>query len=636
MFSGSNATQSLGAYFAAVFPVGKHPISTQQLHLCVHLLYLHHINVRIAMNNLVVQPVNDSASISEEVSTCSWEDSVSDDASNDDSDEEDEDLLADVDDEEFWEEDTSAVAWLARNPGGTPLLYPKLFVIKPRGRGGRVVISPSHHSNGSVSFLQLPSEIRNRIYGYYFDIDDEVKHPEEERAPFHDHDGNEIQRICLSTENVELKFWLSTALLQSSRQLRYEAMYLLFSRRVFTVEWLPALPRFVQFLGAKGCAMVRYIDIWDSMDFQGEDNAIYQYFITSITQFSSIRHLRIVLAWSINHSRQGRDRIQSWFNRDEWLQSWFNSDDRSHKGALKKHAVPKMRSEEVERYWPEYEILKNLKAEKFTLAVETTFGNRYLEFDRNHGAYLDICKSMKSNSLPTESAQSAALVPTSSASSQTLEAFEQNRNQLWGHALTPTEEFDDYDSDSLGWQDTEALPKKSFPIYNFLTQFIHKNISLLHPQREAMVDNFHTFPTAQKSTGSIIRDCPFCYLSERHCGYHAVPDQPPFEPSRREGDGEMDNVETMETKFKNLSYVDMRETCRDVARWMKSVNHEELLQVLAVFEYLGWFEAPNSELLARLDAVVDAGWTGKKVDKDEVPPWDVLYREIYSNFGLRR
>jgi len=52
-------------------------------------------------------------------------------------------------------------------------------------------------------------------------------------------------------------------------------------------------------------------------------------------------------------------------------------------------------------------------------------------------------------------------------------------------------------------------------------------------------------------------------------------------------------------------------------------------------DYLGWPEMPNSERLARLDAAVEVGWTGKKVDKDEVPPWDMLYREVHSHYSYR-
>ncbi len=145
-----------------------------------------------------------------------------------------------------------------------------------------------------------------------------------------------------------------------------------------------------------------------------------------------------------------------------------------------------------------------------------------------------------------------------------------------------------------------------------------------------------------------MQDCAFCYLSGRHCGYHAVPDQPPFQPpfqrTLQEGDDEEGDVKPLQIRFDDLSYVDMREVCRDVVRCMEGTDNpvipslswdsrETFLKIAAIFDYLGWPEALNSERLNRLDAAVDAGWMGKRVDKDEVPPWDVLYREVHSHFS---
>ncbi|KAH8585583.1 hypothetical protein B0O99DRAFT_147714 [Bisporella sp. PMI_857] len=110
----------------------------------------------------------------------------------------------------------------------------------------------ARHSNRTHSLLHLPSEIRNRIYKHYFDRDEEVKRPEEGYAPFRDREGKEVQRIRLSSENVKLKFWLSTALLQALRQLRLESMSILFRNSVITVECLPVLSRFVDFQGKEG------------------------------------------------------------------------------------------------------------------------------------------------------------------------------------------------------------------------------------------------------------------------------------------------------------------------------------------------------------------------------------------------
>lgn len=576
---------------------------------------------------------DDSRSISEAGSTSNtgW----GSESSNEDSDEDEVDSLADEGcaDEAYWEDDTAADAWLARFPGGTSVLYPRLFVVKPRG--GKV-LTPSRYPNND-SLLRLPSEIRNRIYRHYFDRDEEAKRPEERHAPFRDREGIEMQRICLSSENVELKFWLSTALLQTSRQLRFEAMFIFFSNRVFTVEWLPVLPRFVEFPGKEGCAMVRYLDIWDTLNFQGDDNAGYRDFITSIMHFSGIQHLRIVVSLGMCRSRLWSDRTSSWFDQNEW----------KHDGTLTKQAVPKMRSEDIERHWPEYEVLKNLKAQKFTFAVETPWAFGYLEFDRSHGAYPGISQPMKSHAAHTQSAPSSTSLATSSISPQVLEAFEAIEIQPRSSALTPNTEFDDEDSDSPTWQETDNLANKTIPLYNFLRKFFHNNTHLWHVRGEMPVDNFVSFPTARKSTGSIMQDCAFCYLSKRHCGHHAVPDRPPFEPTRLEGDDKEEHVKKLQTRFEDLSYVDMREVCRAVVRWMEDADHPDntrlpwdadvtkFLNIAAIFDYLGWPEMPNRERLARLDAAVEVGWTGKRVDKGEVPPWDLLYREVHSRYSYR-
>ena len=572
---------------------------------------------------------NDSRSMSEAGSIDTW---VWDsEASTGDSDDGEVDSLADdgCADEAYREEDTAADAWLAKFPGGTSLLYPQLFVVKPRGRK---VLTPSRYPN-NTSLLHLPAEIRNRIYGHYFDSVEEAKHPEEIHAPFRDREGTEMQRICLGSENVELKFWLSNALLQTSRQLRSEAMVIFFINRVITVEWLPALPRLVKFLGKEGCAMVHYLDIWDTLNLQGDDNAGYRDVLTSIMHLSCLQHLRIIIScgnwlWNERHS------------------SWFDQNALNPNRSIMKRAVPKMRSEDIEKHWPEYEVLKNLKAQTFTLAMEHPLEDRYLEFDRSHGAFPEISRSMKSHATRMQLAPSSANLATSSNSWQFLEGFEAFEIQSLSNAVTSNTEFDDEDSDSPTWQETDTLANKTIPLYNFIREFFHNNLpNPLGPVRAGIsVDTFAAFPTALKSRGSIMHDCALCYLSGWHCGYHAVPEQPPFQRTLQEGDDEEGDVKTLQRRFDDLSYVDMREVCRDVVRHMEGTNdpvipslswdsRETFLRISAVFDYLGWPEALNSERLNRLDAAVDAGWMGKRVDKDEVPPWDVLYREVHSHFS---
>ena len=524
----------------------------------------------------------------------------------------------------YWEETAAADAWLATNPGGSRLLYPQLFVIKPRG--GKVV-TPSRDPNKTCFLFHLPFEIRNQIYKYCFDEYEKVKHPEEEYAPFRDCNGREIQRICLSSENVELKFWLSNPLLQTSRQLRFEAMSILFDNSVITVEWLPVLPRIVEFLGKKGCTMVRYLDIWDTLDLQGHESDRYRDIILSISRFSRLQHLRIVLAWSF---LKDRPRL------------WFDASDLTPNGDLKKHAIPKMRSEGIKSNWPEYESLKILRAQKFTIAIEPDVwnGNRYIEFDSNYGAFSAITRSIQFHPAPKELAPSPAPVSTSSISLEVLKDLEANGTQPRSRAVTPSSESED--SDSPTWQDTDTLINKTIPLYNFVRELWHNKIYFWLPEEgleEELVQNLVSFPTARKSTGSIMRDCAFCYLSDRHCRYHAMPDQPPFEPKRLGGDGVENDVKALEKRFQDLSYVDMREACRGVLQQIditKVPESSDLFKAFTVFEYQGYFEMPVSERIIRLDAATEAGWTGKRVDKEEVPPWDVLYHEIRSWLGLHK
>lgn len=432
-------------------------------------------------------------------SSGTWND---DGSSADDSDEEcslDEGCA----DEEFWEDETATNAWLARFPGGTSGLYPQLFLVKPRGK---VVTQPRYPD--TTSLLHLPSEIRNRIYKHYFDTDEETIRPEENYAPFHNRDGVGMQRIVLGSDNVELKFWLSTALMQTSRQLRHEATYILFSNRVITVEWLPALQRLAKFLGKEGCGMVRYLDIWDILDVKGEDVTGYRETINSIRQFPGVLHLRISVTWG---DRQLIDPTFSWLDATEW-----------DNGAPRQEAIPKMRAEDLELHWPEYGVLKKLKADKFTLAAIGFPGDRYLEFDRSYGLLPDIIESIEYHADPMQS-KSANIA--SSISPEVLDPF-----GIQPIALTPNSELDE-SPDSPTWQDTDFIAK-TIPFYNFFREFFHNNPPL-GPQLSYMDFCFHqflTFPTARPSTGAIIRDCVFCYIGEQHCEYHSMPDQPPFEP----------------------------------------------------------------------------------------------------------
>ena len=530
-------------------------------------------------------------------------------------------------DEEYLEEDAAADAWLAIYPGGSRLLYPQLFVVKPRG--GKVV-TPSRDPNTSYSVLQLPPEIRTLIYENYFDRHEEVKLSKEEHALFPDRHGRRVQRIGISSENVELKFWLSTALLQTSRQLRFEAMPILFKTRVITVEWLPVLPRFMDFLGKEGCAMIHYLEILDSLNVQGDDNARYQDIVKSISHLPRLQHLRIVLSWGMFPPRYWTARITSWFEPGDCklVAVWTNVRE------LKKHAVPKMRSEAIGTHWPEYEILKGLKATKFTLAVESILRDRYLEFDRKYGAYPELSKSMQYHPAYKESTPPPEDVSTPSILPEVLQVVKAIV-QPTSRALTPPPQSDNEDSDSPTWQDTDNLVNKTIPVYNFICEYFRDNNYLQPPgvsPGQEKQQNLVAFPTALKSTGSIMRDCTFCYLSQSHCGYHAIPNQPPFEPIHVDGSSAKENSEALKARFEDMSYVDMREVCRCIVQRIGANPPHDLIKPFLVLIYLGWVETPMTERFTQLDAAVEAGWTGKRLDKEETPPWNLLYRELRARY----
>ena len=163
--------------------------------------------------------------------------------------------------------------------------------------------------------------------------------------------------------------------------------------------------------------MVRYLDIWDTLNLAVDNAAEYREILSRVTCFSSLQHLRIVVDWGlrdiIGDTATWNPRTTSWFDENEWKQD----------GKLKEDAVPKMRSEDIEKHWPEYEVLMNLKAQKFTLAASAdhAWAVNYLEFDKTHGAYPEICKSMRSQPVPAQAASSSANLARPSMSPQVLE-----------------------------------------------------------------------------------------------------------------------------------------------------------------------------------------------------------------------
>jgi hypothetical protein len=375
---------------------------------------------------------------------------------------------------------------------------------------------------------------------------------------------------------------LSTALLQASQQLRFEAMPILFKTHVITVEWLLVLPKFVNFLGRDGLALVRYLDLWDTLNLQEFEKDKYQDILRSIVFFPCVQHLRIVVDSNEYPPGRWNNRTRSWFDTDEWTDLQFSF--------LKDDAIPKLRNIDMNTHWPEYGVLKTLKAQNFTLAAHAVGGRPYLEFDKNHGLFPELSRSIKFNASVEE-------LPLGS---------------------------DGEDFDGLMWQDTDALPSKAIAFYNVIREFsITQNyaMSVNGPLHHTPIHMFASFPVASKSKGRLMRDCAFCYLAESHCGYHAMPISSLFSP-------------TLKAEFDDLSYVEMRDVCQSVASQVRASLDFEMCKKLRMMEYMGSDKLPADESLIRLDAVVEVGRTGKRVDKEEVPPWNLLYREFWAGGRL--
>ncbi|TVY81385.1 hypothetical protein LSUE1_G005566 [Lachnellula suecica] len=222
-----------------------------------------------------------------------------------------------------------------------------------------------------------------------------------------------------------------------------------------------------------------------------------------------------------------------------------------------------MQAEGIDLFWPEYDILEKLKAQKFTLAGThmAELEHRYLEFDRTSGPLLDVINLIESGPSPMQSTVSVA----KSTPSQVIDPLATVEIQSHNSPLTLNSKSLEEGAGTPAWQDTDPLANRAIPLYNFFREFFHNNPPTV-PQisySKRLYRHFITFPTARGSTGPIMRDCVFCYIKQQHCQYHAVPDQPPFEPNvhgtlEDENLAET-NVTALQAQFEDLSYVDMRE-----------------------------------------------------------------------------
>jgi len=243
-----------------------------------------------------------------------------------------------------------------------------------------------------------------------------------------------------------------------------------------------------------------------------------------------------------------------WFPTHEWIGG--------SKLRIEKRLVPKLQFAAIEEHWEEYEVLKLLRAKKFTLATTRDSSLRPLEFDKSFEGLRDLCKLIQSDTASEE-----PVLPI----------------------LRPTGTVDGK-SQFSSWEEIDVLYNKTIPIYNYVRNyFISRNYFI--PQDgnllESTLNSLTDFPIATKSKGKMIHQCGFCYLAQSHCGNHSIPIQSTELISQ--GVDSQPSVDVYGvSKFEAMSYVEMRAACREVASRIRELESqdEEFLNTFSVIQHL--------------------------------------------------
>lgn len=520
-------------------------------------------------------------------------------------------------DEEFLQEDGTADSWLAQFPGGSRLLYPRLLFVESTGID---IVIPARNVREPQCFMTLPQELRSLIYRWYFDTSEEddrhageqfnvfsereTHPPEEQYHAFPETHEDGLRRLNLTSEDTELKHLLSRPLLRACRQLRFEALPVLLGSRVFTVEWFPVIPRFIDFLGAKGCSMVRYLDMWDFHDMKSDlsysDICTFLPILRSIQCLPLLRHLRIVLPHHDTFPHFERVDFERGIELTEETRPRIRAEDvRSQAREVLDLSSPS--GPHDPNLWPEYLLLLGLSTNNFTLAFE--FPNHienYVEFDQTTGLYPELLRAMRGRR--SQNANRNSTSPDLALDNQVA---------FYCAYITPhSGNTSMVDTESAAWQETDELADKTIPFYNFVVE-LATSAGLAYDETVIR----HT-----KSTGAIMRDCDMCYCTGLHCGCHVIP--PQLETDIKD-----------DTDMPNFTYITagVRALLDTVSETL--ATKEQYFRALVVQSYLGWPEQDRrvvDRLVELHNSVIDG--TDMPMRDVHINIWNVLYREVLPLF----
>lgn len=468
-------------------------------------------------------------------------------------------------DDNFYAADAEYDAWLATHPGGLPKLYPHLFVVTS-SRG--LIVTPAEDPSEPLQLPNLPQEVKNMIYlECMLDV-------VETDAPS---DVNRLWTVQFDLDDgAQLKALLTSPILQTSRQSRFEALPEFFRNIIFTTSWLPDLAKFSKFLDHAGRNFVRNLTLTDDLNLKHQHPYSYMCVMRELQAFKRLDYLSIVLVDTHPNMALSPSEV------------WFDADDLDNHGNPKAQARPKMRLADFgedtpgarDMLWPEYAILEEVSTQEFVMVFDSAVG-RFL-FDENVEAMADLKITMAEN-------RAADTSPTSITEPRRLRSFGRP---------PPT-------------QASDNLKDKTIPLYNFVREVLE------------LWDRHSYFPMASHSKGVQMLDCGLCYICGQHCGYHVVPKDFRHEITAND--------------FKNATPEDIEEEADAVVVWLRtSEYHDPLLRIGAIQRYLGWPRCRPSDGASNVAGPSRKKQkTGNANGEANAPVWDVVVSAMSSAYGPR-